>query len=615
MSNVELKSPASSSFHIPHSTFRIIQLVFLAAGLGVMPKVVYAQQNSIINSAHNLSVSGPGAIRAASEQEVCIFCHTPHNASPVQPLWNRSTPVNAYTVYSSSSLQAKPGQPTGSSKLCLSCHDGTIAVGSVLSREQPIAMAGGMTTLPPGHANLGTDLSDDHPISFRYDTALTGQDPKIKPPSVLPKEVKLDKNSEMQCTSCHDAHNNEFGKFLVMDNAQSQLCSSCHQIDNTTIAAHVACASCHSMHTAPSGPMLLANVNGSETCLACHSNQPTLTPGKNIAQDLIKLSRHYRPPQSVPMGGDESVEGGIDVTCNDCHEPHTMQAGTVSAPQISPRLGKVNGVNVSGGKVEPAQYTYEVCFKCHGDTANTRTVIPRLIAQTNTRLEFASNAISYHPVTIAGRNTDVPSLRMGLTSASMIYCTDCHSSDSGGVVGAGGATGPHGSNNPPLLVARYDTTDNTAESATAYALCYGCHDRTSILNDESFSSHKKHIQELNTPCSVCHDPHGISSTQGTPINNAHLINFDTSVVLPDPASGKIEYRSLGPRTGECTLSCHGAAHSPLAYPGGQLANPVLGNAGLRTLRAPARSVPSRTTPAPKAPAPKAPAPKAPPRKK
>jgi hypothetical protein len=343
--------------------------------------------------------------------------------------------------------------------------------------------------------------------------------------------------------------------------------------------------------------MLLTNMNGSETCLACHSSQPSLTPGKNIGQDLTKLSRHYRPPERVAMGGDEPREAGASVTCDSCHEPHTMQEGTASAPQISPKLGKVSGVNVSGGKVEPAQYTYEVCFKCHGDTANTRTVISRLVAQTNTRLEFASNAISYHPVTLAGKNTDMPSLRMGLSSASMIYCVDCHSSDSGGVAGAGRANGPHGSNNPPLLVARYDTIDNTAESATAYALCYRCHDRTSILNDESFSSHKKHIQDLNTPCSICHDPHGISSTQGNPTNNAHLMNFDTSVVTPDPVSGKIEYRSLGPRTGECTLSCHGTAHSPLAYPGGALVNPILERAGIGTLRAPQR--PARPVPAPK----------------
>src|SRR6059058_2582342 len=156
-----------------------------------------AQYQGIIGSKHNLSVSGTGTIKATGEQEVCVFCHTPHGASAVQPLWNRNVPVNTYRVYSSTTLDAKPGQPTGSSKLCLSCHDGTVALGSVLSRGQLIQMAGGITTLPPGHRNLGTDLSDDHPISFRYDDTLAARDPKLKQPSQLPQAVKLDRQQEM----------------------------------------------------------------------------------------------------------------------------------------------------------------------------------------------------------------------------------------------------------------------------------------------------------------------------------------------------------------------------------------------------------------------------------
>src|SRR5437870_457143 len=95
---------------------------------------------SIVNSVHNLSAGGTGTVKATGETEVCIFCHTPHNATPVKPLWNRSLSVTSYKVYSSNSLKAQPGQPTGSSKLCLSCHDGTIALGSVSSRQQPIMM-------------------------------------------------------------------------------------------------------------------------------------------------------------------------------------------------------------------------------------------------------------------------------------------------------------------------------------------------------------------------------------------------------------------------------------------------------------------------------------------
>ena len=102
---------------------------------------------SIVDTVHNLSTSGPGTIKAVSEDRVCVFCHTPHNASAAAQLWNRADPAGPHTPYTSSTMNAAPGQPTGSSRLCLSCHDGTIALGATLT-EDAIAMAGGVTTMP-----------------------------------------------------------------------------------------------------------------------------------------------------------------------------------------------------------------------------------------------------------------------------------------------------------------------------------------------------------------------------------------------------------------------------------------------------------------------------------
>lgn len=518
------------------------------------------QGKSILNSKHNLSASGPGAIRASSEQEVCIFCHTPHNASPIQPAWNRSNPVSAYTVYSSASLDAKPGQPTGSSKLCLSCHDGTVAVGSVLSRDQEIAMVGGVHALPSGKSNLGTALSDDHPISFPYNSALASQDLKLKDPSQLPAQVKLDRRGELQCTSCHDAHDDSNGSFLVMDNSNSQLCSSCHRINETTIANHANCNSCHVSHSSPSGPYLLAGTSPSDTCLNCHSGQTGPTQGINVASDLNKLSRHDNPaPVMNVQAGSTNYVG-----CEDCHEPHTMRSQNAIAPSISPRLGKVSGVNAVGAQVQVAQFGYEVCYKCHSTSAVTASKITRKIVQNDTRLEFAPSAVSYHPVQAPGKNTNVPSLRPGYTTASIISCTDCHASDTSKAAGSSGANGPHGSNVTPLLIGRYETLDRTTESASTYALCYRCHDRNKILAESSpFKYHKKHIVEYRTPCSICHDPHGISSTQGTATNNSKLINFDTTIVTP--VNGVLQFRSTGTNHGTCTLRCHGETHSNESY--------------------------------------------------
>src|SRR6185295_4375454 len=89
--------------------------------------------------------------------------------------------------------------------------------------------------------------------------------------------------------------------------------------------------------------------------------------------------------------------------------------------------------------------------------------VSRKIVQTNTRLEFANSAVSFHPVETAGRSNDVPSLRTDYTISSIIRCSDCHSSDAGRVAGGTGASGTHGSNNRPLLALRYDTRDGSSE--------------------------------------------------------------------------------------------------------------------------------------------------------
>ena len=187
----------------------------VAGGL-VAPK--RAKADSVVNSVHNLSVNGPGTIKASSEKDACVFCHTVHRASGVTPLWNHSMSGETnYIVYSSqrmTDLNIVIPQPNGSSRLCLSCHDGTVALGNVSSRTTPIAMQGGATMMPAGDPNnLGTDLSGDHPISFIYDSALASRDSEIKDPSQLTGPVKLDKQSQLQCTACHNPHDDQYRKF------------------------------------------------------------------------------------------------------------------------------------------------------------------------------------------------------------------------------------------------------------------------------------------------------------------------------------------------------------------------------------------------------------------
>ena len=223
-------------------------------------------------------------------------------------------------------------------------------------------------------------------------------------------------------------------------------------------------------------------------------------------------------------------------------------------------------MNNIGLVVEEANFAYEVCFKCHADNnVITFVDINRQLSQINTRLEFDLANPSFHPVEGAGKNSNVPSLLSPLNENSIIYCTDCHANDSGPGAGGTGPAGPHGSSYKRLLERNYTTLDETPESGFEYALCYKCHDRESILNDESFPEHSEHVESEDAPCSACHDPHGISASQGTATNNSHLINFDLNIVSPN-GDGQLEFVDFGNFRGSCALNCHGEEHDPKVYP-------------------------------------------------
>ena len=204
--------------------------------LGMCLSPLAAQSGSILQSKHNLSVSGPGQVRAQTETRVCVFCHAPHRASSVGPLWNRADRArDDYQPYARASMTAQPGQPTGATRLCLSCHDGTVAVGAVLSLRTPIRMAGTGTRgqiRGASAANLGHDLSSTHPVSFRYDQDLAVQSGKLKWPIADPEgRVKLDVNSEVQCTSCHDPHTSRSNRYPFWQKATfEEVCVSCHKL-------------------------------------------------------------------------------------------------------------------------------------------------------------------------------------------------------------------------------------------------------------------------------------------------------------------------------------------------------------------------------------------------
>jgi len=565
-------------------------------------------QQGVAGSKHDLSVTGPGPVRAASETRVCIFCHVGHGGEALGQ--NRPSSEAAYQPYGSTTLRSNVrSTPSGATRVCLSCHDGTIALGKTLaSGTIPLVGAAPDGRMPLGASNLGTDLRRTHPVSFAAVPSDTAHPPKAD------TGVKLDRKGELQCTACHDPHREDADpvvrKFLVASNRYSAVCTSCHELPSwaTNPSAHQSspapydvargaptaygtvaengCAACHGSHGADEGGRLLRarrpEEGGDALCLSCHDGK---VAALDVSRDAAKPYAHAdRGPDRIHDAAEQprdprhalpetSPSQRRHATCVDCHEPHAAFHRPALAPRPSGALAGAWGIDLSGSVVRPVEHEYELCFKCHADSANqpqARAPIipgaPRRAAQdVNLRRAFAPDAASAHPVASPGRSADVPSLVPPLTAASQIYCSDCHASDTGKGAGGQGPSGPHGSIYPFLLERNLSTADRTVESPFAYALCYKCHARDAVLSDASpFAPHRRHVVDQSTPCTACHASHGISADRGNPVNNAHLIDFDLAIVRAS-GTGLLEYSSRGARSGACSLSCHGHEHAGSSY--------------------------------------------------
>ncbi len=209
-----------------------------------------ASAQTVVGTAHDLSSTGPGA--QTNVGRVCVFCHTPHAslvqsvpASNVLPLWNHSrSSVASYTVYDSTTMNATAADfattDTDSlkvSNLCMSCHDGTVAVHTLVNapnEASPVTItsggnvtAAGLITSTP---NLGSDLSNDHPVNFTYNTALADEDKELNDPATDAAVAALLSSGQVQCSSCHNPHDDTQpgGPFMRLDNTDSALCTTCH---------------------------------------------------------------------------------------------------------------------------------------------------------------------------------------------------------------------------------------------------------------------------------------------------------------------------------------------------------------------------------------------------
>jgi predicted CXXCH cytochrome family protein len=487
-----------------------------AAVLWALVGVALAQSGDVLG-AHNLYISGTSKIQGQMSA-ACLYCHVPHSGLGKGPLWAQTFSSAVYSTYTSSTEQNAAVQPDlgQASSLCLSCHDGTVAVGQVVPYG-PYTMTG---TMP----KMTTQLQSTHPFSLQ----LPLKDASNLVPSLVATGTTTDPThsvklvrGNVECTSCHNPHIQSVDKqspnFLVRDNLKGAVCLACHGTNPRTVNGHdntlatwdssihamagnmvnpnaglggystvaqFACSSCHVSHDAGAPKELLRASNESD-CIACHNGGLNLSPAApNVFAEFAKQVAH--PPFSTSSGSHDPNEDMLlnqnrHATCADCHNSHTAnQVVTFPLPpairasqNLIPGISALDGITV----LKPAVNQYENCLRCHGNSSGKVTnpavfgYLPvRLVVSAdplNVIPEFSVAATSSHPVT-HDRTSPLtqPSLRAnmlnldgatpGRAMGTRILCTDCHNSDDNREFGGTGANGPHGSKWFHVLERRYE---------------------------------------------------------------------------------------------------------------------------------------------------------------
>jgi len=207
-------------------------LLVLAAMLLATPALAL-----IDNSGHDIPATIGGA--GGANDEICVFCHTPHGANATftgGPLWNRNASATVLVgQYSSATLNAtiSTNYTLIDAAACLTCHDGTQAMNALVNPPNTgLAGANYANNLDNTTKDLGSNMDNDHPVNFDYNAVATA-DTEIEPYATLNPIIqngfkKVGATNIMQCSTCHDVHNTVGSDLILINNAGSNLCRECH---------------------------------------------------------------------------------------------------------------------------------------------------------------------------------------------------------------------------------------------------------------------------------------------------------------------------------------------------------------------------------------------------
>ena len=230
--------------------------VVLAMMAGAGPAHANGAGAGIVGSPHDFS-----AETWNFRGEICRVCHVPHDHQRAAQLylngllWNHQVSAATYTMYDaswSSSLDgAQSGQPDGIAKMCLGCHDGTVAIdqfdknlnddatGTDGVPNFPLITDINVDFLVPGFADgSNLDLRGTHPLSIAYDpVADTNLNVVTNTMGTSGTIADVLDAGKVQCSSCHDVHDQEsvpgthllrVAQSIAQGGVASGLCLTCH---------------------------------------------------------------------------------------------------------------------------------------------------------------------------------------------------------------------------------------------------------------------------------------------------------------------------------------------------------------------------------------------------
>jgi len=463
----------------------ILGLVLFSQSVLAATQMANNRMSDIRNTKHNFAANDstvelPGGVerdvKAVSENQICVFCHTPHGKPSDAVgdrlfLWNRKTTDSGYTRYDSSSSDHVVGVLGQGSKMCLSCHDGTVApIGelAVLNGEMDpaaISMMGSNVTgtgLLTGDTNLGVDLSNDHPVGFTYNATLATTDGELIQPGFglqgdegahigVPVGRGLAQNNSIvsgssaagstpaTTTSTDDTSGASPTSDAISVPLEAVVSGLGNKADPTSLAlvsqaseGSVECTTCHDPHIRASDnsenikflrlhrfQQVLSTggsfaINSDINCLACHKKEDWATSVHAVStadyDDTVAESREFQI-----IGAAQSTKVW-EASCLNCHAPHTDSGARWLLREATDGSGNSEIENT--------------CFQCH--TTDTSSVLKgtntakdietaNLLGGKHTASDFDS-ATNLHNIT----NADFQEEQANIKNNRHVTCSDCH---------------------------------------------------------------------------------------------------------------------------------------------------------------------------------------------